>query len=123
MAKGTSTTGIEQAAFVWPLTPTPIVSATTLNLGVALGYFNFFVYGTFVGTVRLEKSFDGGTTWIPASLDTSGTPASYTGPVSVTGFEGEKGMYYRANCTAYTSGTINVRMSGNNNFANSAFGA
>lgn len=120
MAKGTSTTGIEQAAFVW--TAAALATGQT-NLGVALGYFNFFVSGTFVGTVQLEKSFDGGTTWIVASLDTSGDAASYTVPVSVTGFECEKGMYYRVNVTAYTSGTINVRMSGNVNFANSAFGA
>lgn len=120
MGKGTSTTGIEQANFVW----TAAVTATGQTvLGVALGYFNLFIYGIFVGTVQLEKSFDGGTTWIAASLDTAGDAASYTVPVSVTGFECEKGVYYRINCTAFNSGTINVRMSGNVNFANSAFGA
>src|SRR6185312_15685269 len=29
------------------------------------------------GTVQLERSFDGGTTWLPVSEDKIGTPASY----------------------------------------------
>lgn len=76
------------------------------------GYYNFALWGTFVGTARLEKSYDGGTTYIPVSLDALGDPASYTAPVSVTGFECEAGVLYRVNCTAFTSGTINYRVSG-----------
>lgn len=120
MGKGTSTTGMEQAS---PVFTAAVVATGGTVLGVWLGYFNLFVYGTFSGTVQLEKSFDGGTTWIPASLDTAGDPASYTTPCTVTGFECEKGMYYRINCTAFTSGTINIRMSGNVNFALAALGA
>lgn len=76
------------------------------------GYYNFAIYGTFVGTARLERSFDAGSNWVPVSLDALGDPASYTVPVSVTGFECENGVLYRVNCTAYTSGTINYRLSG-----------
>jgi len=120
MGKGTVTSGTEQANAVF----TAAVSATgQTNLGVMLGYYNLFLYGTFTATAQLERSFDGGTTWIAVSLDTSGDPASYSGPVSLTGFEPEKGVYYRINCTAYTSGTLNVRLSGNVNFAGAAWGA
>ncbi len=120
MGLGTSTTGIEQASVVFTAA---VTSAAASNLGVMLGYFRLFITGTFVGTLRLECSVDGGATWVPASLDTAGDYASYTTPVSVVGFEPEKGIYYRINCTAYTSGTANVRLSGNVNFTGQAWGA
>lgn len=75
------------------------------------GAYNFSISGVFVGTVRLERSFDGGGTWIPVSKDSSGADASYTAPCGVTGFEPEDGVLYSANCTAYTSGTANCRIS------------
>lgn len=94
------------------LTSTNATPATGLSAtAMFYGYFNLWVYGTFVGTVELDKSFDAGTTWVPASLDTNGDPASYTGPTAVTGFEIEPGIIYRFNCTAYTSGTIQCRLS------------
>ena len=120
MGKGLVTTGIEQADQV---AVGSFTGTGQVNLGVFLGYFRFYVTGTFVGTVRLECSYDGGATWVPASLDTLGDYASYTQPVSVVGFEPEKGVFYRINCTAYTSGTINVRMSSNVNFTGQAWGA
>lgn len=120
MGKGTSTTGIEQASVVFTAS---VTAATTYNLGVMLGYYNLFFTGTFSAIAQLEKSFDGGNSFVPASLDTAGDPASYSVPASVTGFEPEKGIYYRVNCTAYTSGTINVRLSANVNFTGTAWGA
>ena len=111
MGKGTSTTGIEQASVVFTAS---VTAATTYNL---------FFTGTFSAIAQLEKSFDGGNSFVPASLDTAGDPASYSVPASVTGFEPEKGIYYRVNCTAYTSGTINVRLSANVNFTGTAWGA
>lgn len=81
---------------------------------VVKGYYNFSLWGTFVGTTEIDKSFDGGTTWIPVSLDALGDKASYTAPITVTGFECENGVLYRVNCTVYTSGTINYRLSGPN---------
>ena len=68
-----------------------------------------------VGTVQVEKSFDGGTTWYPVSKDSNGTDAAYT-TASDTAFNGtveepEHGVQYRLNCTAYTSGTITYRIS------------
>lgn len=81
---------------------------------VVKGYYNFSLWGTFSATARLERSFDGGTTWIPVSLDALGDYVSYTQPVSVTGFECENGVLYRVNDTAYVSGTVNYRLSGPN---------
>lgn len=54
---------------------------------------------TYTATINLERSFDGGSTWIhigAAPLDIS---------------EAEACVLYRLNCTAYTSGTINYRIS------------
>ena len=68
---------------------------------------------SFVGTVQLERCFDGGKTWVPANVGGAGVLASYSGgsPVSLTFGEPERGVLYRWNCLAYTSGTINYRLS------------
>jgi len=76
-----------------------------------LGTFNVAVWGTFSGSVTLERSFDGGTTWITCGKDSSGTAATYTAPASLTVSEPEQNVLYRLNCTAYVSGTINYRIS------------
>lgn len=80
------------------------------------GYFNVAVWGTFVGTIQLERTFDPATqddtaNWIPCSLSPDGSVAAYTGPASVVGFEPEAGVRYRLRCTAFTSGPINGRIS------------
>lgn len=68
---------------------------------------------TFSGTVQLERSFDGGNVWLPCNTGMAGTLASYNAgtPVSLTFGEPEKNVLYRVNCLAYTSGTINYRIS------------
>ena len=67
---------------------------------------------TFAATVQLERSFDGGSTWIVCNAGSLGALAQWTaGPVSLTFGEPEKNVLYRFNCTAYTSGTINYRIS------------
>jgi len=70
--------------------------------------FNLTITGTFVGTVQLERSFDGGTTWYPCSRDAVGSTASWTAPTSQVVWEPADGVLYATNCTAYTSGTITV---------------
>lgn len=64
-------------------------------------------------TVQLERSFDGGSTWLVANVGGSGVLAQWpTGtPVAVTFGEPEKQVLYRLNTIAYTSGTINYRIS------------
>jgi hypothetical protein len=69
------------------------------------GDYNASVWGTFVGTVVLERSFDGGTTWLSVK--------SVTAPTEVAGVEAENGVSYRFNVSAYTSGTIDVRFGQN----------
>jgi len=71
--------------------------------------FNLSIWGTFVGTVQLERSFDNGVTWLP--LTALGSSLAFTAPCSETFTECEASVIYRLNCTAYTSGTINYRLS------------
>lgn len=87
---------------------------TSASNGGAIGIhggFNLAVYGTFVGTVVLEKSFDDGTTWLPVSKDSTGAAMSFTSAACLSGYEYESGVTYRFRCSAYTSGTINTRIS------------
>ena len=87
-------------------------SGTGAGAGVALcGPFNLSVWGTFVATVVVERSFDGGTTWLPLSLDTYGTTVSLTAPCSLIVSEPETGVLYRLRCSAFTSGTASWRLS------------
>ena len=65
----------------------------------------------YTGTVQLEISFDGGNTWIVDNI--GGSAAIYTNQAAVTAVFGqpEREVLYRLNCTAYSSGTINYRLS------------
>lgn len=78
------------------------------------GRFNVSLVGG-VGTVKLEKSYDGGSTWVDDSMDGSGSVASWVlasgQEINVIGEEPEQGVLYRLNCTAYTSGNIVGRLS------------
>lgn len=73
--------------------------------------FNVAVYGTFVGTVVLEKTYDGGTNWVPVLRPGGNTAVSYTAPSTEVLYEPEDSVAYRLRCSAYTSGTINYRLS------------
>lgn len=95
---------------------TSLVSGTFTGTGngtsiVMVGPFNFELSGTWSGTITLERSFDGGTTFVSAAMDTSGTASSYTTNVSLVVNEWEPGVIYRARCTAYVSGTVAYRIS------------
>jgi hypothetical protein len=71
--------------------------------------FNVTVFGTFVGTVVIERSFDSGTTFVPVLR--SGTAVSYTVPSTEVFEEPEAGVQWRVRCSAFTSGTISYRLS------------
>lgn len=71
--------------------------------------FNPSLWGTFVATMALERSFNEGSTWLPVSQ--YGAAITFTGPMSESALETEVGVIYRWNCTAYTSGTVNYRLS------------
>lgn len=67
------------------------------------GKFSFSLSGVFTGTVTLQRSFDGGTTWLDV--------ATYTSPIEDAGDEPVYALY-RAGFKAgeYTSGTAEIRL-------------
>jgi hypothetical protein len=66
----------------------------------------------FAATVQIERSMDGGSTWVVCNVGGDGVLAQFTtGPVSLTFGEPEKEVLYRWNCIAYASGTLNYRIS------------
>lgn len=73
-------------------------------LGVNAGHsFNLSIYETFVAVVTLQRSFDGGTTWLDVK--------AYGAPIEDRGFEPEGALYRVGVKTGgYTSGTVNVRL-------------
>jgi hypothetical protein len=83
------------------------------------GAFNVVIYGgvapntAWAGTVAIERSFDGGTTWIVCGAGVAGAQCVYSSgaDVSIVGGEPERGVLYRMQCVVYTSGTIFYRIS------------
>lgn len=73
------------------------------------GTFNASLDGMFVATLKLERSYDNGVTW--NSLTALGSDIEFTGPCEEIFAEPESGVLYRWNCTAYTSGSIEARIS------------
>jgi hypothetical protein len=71
--------------------------------------FSFSLRGTFVATVQLERSLDGGTNWLP--MTALGTAIPFSAACTENFEEADRNAIYRANCTAYTSGTVNYRLS------------
>jgi|ERR1700761_503236 len=67
----------------------------------------------FTGSIQLERSFDGGQTWLVCNIGGGGTLAIYNAgtPVNLTFGEPEKQVLYRWNCTALGAGVINYRLS------------
>ena len=116
------TPGIVQLSAAPTLVPAVV---TPIPLEFALGVASILVSGAdaaakftgpaivFVGTVQIERSFDGGQTWLVCNVGGSGQLAQYTTgtPLNITFGEPEKQVLYRINCIAYTSGTINYRIS------------
>lgn len=73
--------------------------------------FNLSIWGTFTGSVQLERSFDRGASWIACSRDAAGVTAAYGAPASLVVEEPEAGVLYRLNCLTLTSGAADYRMS------------
>ena len=66
------------------------------------GGFNISLSGFGSATVELQRSFDEGVTWVAVE--------SFTGNTERRVDEPEKGIHYRFEATAYTSGTIAYRL-------------
>ena len=69
--------------------------------------FSYSISGTFVGTVILEQSTDGGASWVQVG-DPFSAPDSSTRTVS---YGGSRSGIYRFRCIDYTSGTIETNLS------------
>lgn len=68
---------------------------------------------TFTGSIQIERSFDGGSTYVLCNIGGGGQLAVYTAgtPVSLTFGEPEREVLYRLNCTILSAGNINYRIS------------
>lgn len=108
--------GMELAPSVASGSITGTTASTASNTSVLMiqGTFNAAISGTWTGaTMQLQKSFDGGSSYMPATIDAAGTSASYTSNVAVVVYEPEPGVYYRWQpVVALGSGTVNWRISG-----------
>lgn len=89
-----------------------ITATATAALGPfqVLGDFNFAAWGTTGATVKMQKTFDGGVTYIDALLNT-GSVAAVVGAGAIQLHESERGVSYIANCTVFGTGTLNLRFS------------
>lgn len=67
------------------------------------GPFAVTVWGTFLATVCLEASYDGGTTWLPV-VDDEGLPAKLQVPGQIVYTSTESAVLFRVTCPAYASG-------------------
>jgi hypothetical protein len=70
--------------------------------------FEWEVHGTFVGTVELQLSYDGGATWAAYAV-LSSTSSATTTP-TVYGNDSGQDVELRVRCTEYTSGTISYQL-------------
>jgi hypothetical protein len=97
----------------------PLQFAVTANAILASGADTAAIFTggaiSWNGTLQLERSFDGGATFVVCNIGTGGTLAQWTGatvtPISITFGEPEKNVLYRFNQTVYSSGVINYRVS------------
>lgn len=67
----------------------------------------------YTGSAQVERSFDGGATWLVCNIGGAGTLAQFNAgtPVAITFGEPEREVLYRINVTALTGGNVNYRIS------------
>lgn len=75
---------------------------------IAGRWFNLTLRGSFVATAVIKRKFPGSEVWDTVSRDAAGTDAVYTAKASLSLFEPKAGTLYRVDCTARTSGSIEV---------------
>ncbi len=97
----------EPSMFTFKLTPAAVVTGADIAAvftGAAIVYS---------GTIQVERSFDGGATWLVCNVGGQGLMAQYSAgtPINNSFPEWEMQVLYRLNCTVYGSGTMNYRMS------------
>lgn len=89
-------------------TGTFVATGQSTTFQAAHGKFNMSLWGAFVATVQLERQIDG-TNWLPCT--NLGASVTFTAPCTEVIDEPETSVSYRLNCTSYTSGTVNYRLS------------
>lgn len=90
---------------------TAVGPAALADSGAFLKDFNVTIWGTFTGTIRPERSFDGGVTWVPY-VYIDGSALTWSSPASTALFEPENGVLWRLNCTSLQNGgTVYWRIS------------
>lgn len=95
----------------------PESSDGTTDAAAFLGAFNLFLAtADFVGTIVLDKSFDGGSNWYTVTRDVLGTPAYWdfaglAATLAMTLCEVEPNVLWRVRCSAWTAGSIDARLS------------
>lgn len=111
----TTTTAQQNSQSAFTGTPTAGSAASFTISGLAT--IDLQVTGVWVGTLATEVSFDSGTTWFTRGFHLAGTTytigsitSNATGNLAVGG-----ATNFRIRCTAYTSGTATVRISGSIN--------
>lgn len=82
-------------------TGTTTSQATKEVLSMPKGFYNVSIYGTWVGAVTLQRSFNNGVTWLDVN--------SWTANIETGGFETEVGVKYQWSFTR-TSGTAICRL-------------
>lgn len=83
-------------------------TGTTSSYRPRQGFFTVSFGGTGAGTVKIERSRDN-SNWFDVSKDQDGNAASYAvnnSEVALDVFQADEKMYWRLNCTAHSSGTI-----------------
>jgi hypothetical protein len=88
------------------LAATGVTDEFIAKAGAARGvrqYFNVSIAGITTATVQVQRSFDDGTTWKVVS--------SHTADAELQLFEAEPNVQYRLEVTAWTSGTLLLRIS------------
>jgi hypothetical protein len=78
--------------------------STSIKCG---GTWRIVTHGTWTGTIQIEVSLDGGTSWIPIRSLASNNTQNY----NTYGAEDYSQFLIRVKCTAYTSGAILVDLS------------
>lgn len=79
-----------------------------------IGDFNVSIWSAnpaqpFSGSVKVERSFDGGANWL--AFTALSEDLSLNGTFSTTFSEPEPNVIYRLNCTSFTGGSANWRFS------------
>ncbi len=92
--------GYQRAAQSLELTLGSTGTSSSIKVSKGLAW-NVYSYGTWSATFNLERSDDGGTTWVPVRRYIGASDRN----IAQAGVEEDGNALYRLNCTAHTSGT------------------